>query len=387
MSFGSTDALSGFKERHMFGDIYNGRRVFVTGHTGFKGSWLSAWLLGMKALVAGYSNGLPSTPDNFTALNLGEKMPDLRGDVRDLRALEKAVADYSPEIIFHLAAQALVRKSYEEPVSTFETNMLGTMNILEAARKTSSVKAVVIITSDKCYHNNEWIWGYRETDRLGGADPYSASKGCAELIAQSYFQSFFSSGAACATVRAGNVIGGGDWALDRIVPDCARAWSGHAPAAIRNPLATRPWQHVLEPLSGYLWLGGRLLNNNLGGDAAFDTRGQSYNFGPPTDANHTVAEVVKGLARFWPGFQSRMDASGCAGKKECTLLKLCCDKALAELNWKAALNFDETIRYTAEWYARYYAGWKDDEMWRYTQGQIAAYANAAKERGILWATL
>lgn len=367
----------------MFSDTYRGRNVFITGHTGFKGSWLSAWLINLGARVTGFSLSLPTEPANFEALKLAEKLKDLRGDVRDAPAVSAAITASQPEIVFHLAAQPLVRESYEKPVETFQTNMLGTLNVLEACRHCPSVKAVVIITSDKCYRNEEWVWGYRETDRLGGADPYSASKGCAELIAHSYFESFFRNGAACATARAGNVVGGGDWAADRIVPDCARAWSENKAVKIRSPRATRPWQHVLEPLSGYLWLGAGLLNNDDKISATL--RGQSYNFGPPADMNSTVAEVVKGLAYFWRGFNSEMDMAADGGKKECGLLKLCCDKALADLAWKATLNFDETIRYTAEWYARYYARSEAPDMWSFTQGQIAAYCNSALERGLLWA--
>ncbi|MDE5879948.1 MAG: CDP-glucose 4,6-dehydratase [Desulfovibrio sp.] len=373
----------------MFADLYAGRRVFVTGHTGFKGSWLSAWLLALGAKAAGFSLGVPTTPSHFEALGLSRRMEDLRGDIRDRAAVVAAMRGCAPEVVFHLAAQALVRRSYEDPAGTIEANALGTMNVLEAVRACPSVKAVVVITSDKCYRNEEWVWGYRETDHLGGADPYSASKGCAEIIAHSYFQSFFADGPACATVRAGNVIGGGDWAADRIVPDCARAWAAHRAVAIRSPWATRPWQHVLEPLSGYLWLGARLLDRKAGlpagASAPFDPRGQAYNFGPAADVNNTVAEVVEALALHWPGFRSEMDKAGHAGKKESTLLKLCCDKALAELSWKATLDFEETIRYTAEWYARYYEGGAaPGAMWDYTEGQITAYAGKAAHRGLAW---
>ena len=347
----------------MFANAYQGRRVFVTGHTGFKGSWLAAWLTRLGATVAGFSDGIPTEPSHFTAIHLGAHLEDLRGDIRDRQGMVDAVRRFKPEVVFHLAAQALVRKSYEDPAGTFEANMLGTMNVLEAVRACPSVRAVVMITSDKCYRNDEWVWGYRETDHLGGADPYSASKGCAEIIAHSYFQSFFKEGPACATVRAGNVIGGGDWALDRIVPDCARAWAEGRAVQIRSPWATRPWQLVLEPLSGYLWLGARLLDN---GNAPFDPRGQAYNFGPAADVNNTVGQ---------------------AGMKECTLLKLCCDKALAHLGWKATLSFDETIRYTAEWYHRFYRG-RDGatppDMLDFSLGQIAAYVNAAEQRGQVW---
>ncbi|NHZ46333.1 CDP-glucose 4,6-dehydratase, partial [Nitratidesulfovibrio liaohensis] len=207
----------------MFADAYRGRKVLVTGHTGFKGSWLTAWLLQLGAEVAGLSVDVPTSPANFDEMGLGARITDIRADIRDRAAVCKAVADFAPEVVFHLAAQALVRKSYDDPAATIEANAMGTLNILEAVRCAPSVQAVVCITSDKCYRNDEWVWGYRETDHLGGEDPYSASKGCAEIIAHSYFRSFFRNGVRCATTRAGNVIGGGDWAADRIVPDCARA--------------------------------------------------------------------------------------------------------------------------------------------------------------------
>ena len=369
----------------MFRDIYRGRRVFVTGHTGFKGSWLCAWLTALGAEVAGYSREIPTSPSHFEAMRLGDHMRDLRGDIRDRARLRNAMTAFRPDIVFHLAAQALVRKSYDEPVETFESNVMGTMNVLEAVRATPSVGAVVMITSDKCYRNDEQVWGYRETDHLGGWDPYSASKGCAEIVAHSYFRSYFAQGPACATVRAGNVIGGGDWALDRIVPDCARAWARGEPVRIRSPWATRPWQLVLEPLSGYLWLAALL---SMGPEAAgrpFPLSGEAYNFGPAADVNNPVADVVRNLAAHWPGFTSEMDLEGQAGRRECTLLKLCCDKALAYLGWKATLTFDETIRYTAEWYHRFYrGGGQESSMLDFTLGQIAAYTNAAALRGQAW---
>lgn len=366
----------------MFKNIFRGRRVLVTGHTGFKGSWLTAWLLSLGAEVAGYSDTVPTRPSNFEVLRLAQRIRDMRGDVRDRAALTAAVQDFAPDMVFHLAAQALVRKSYEDPAGTFEANVLGSMNVFEAVRVTPSVRAVVCITSDKCYRNDELVWGYRETDPLGGHDPYSASKGCAEIVAHSYFRSFFKNGPACATTRAGNVVGGGDWAQDRIVPDCARAWAKGEAVPVRSPWATRPWQHVLEPLSGYLWLGARLFE---GTDTPFPLAGEAYNFGPAADVNNTVAEVVDALAAHWPGFRSEMDRCGQAGMKECTLLKLCCDKALAYLNWKAALSFEETIRYTAEWYRAYYT--PEDQrpdMLAFTLGQISAYAVAAEHRGLEW---
>lgn len=368
----------------MFNDIYKGRRVLLTGHTGFKGSWMAAWLLSLGAEVAGYSDSIPTQPSHFKVMGLGSRITDLRGDVRDRASLTKAVQDFAPEMVFHLAAQALVRKSYDDPAGTFEANMMGTLNILEAVRVTPSVKAVVCITSDKCYRNDEWVYGYREQDHLGGEDPYSASKSCAEIIAHSYFKSFFKNGPACATTRAGNVIGGGDWAADRIVPDCARAWAKGEAVEIRSPWATRPWQHVLEPLSGYLWLGAKLF---AGENAPFPLSREAYNFGPAADVNNTVAEVVDALAQHWPKFRSQMDRAGQANMKECTLLKLCCDKALAHLQWKASLNFEETIRYTAEWYHAFYSqgsGKNEANMLSFTLGQIAAYTTVAEHRGLAW---
>lgn len=365
----------------MFNGIYKNRKIFVTGHTGFKGSWLSAWLLGIGAKVAGYSLNIPTRPSAFTSFDLQERMTDLRGDVRNFDALLTAMREAQPEIVFHLAAQALVKSSYENPGDTFTTNIIGTMNVLEAARYIDSIKAIVIITSDKCYLNREWVWGYRENDRLGGYDPYSASKACAEIVSHSFFRSFFNNnGAACATVRAGNVIGGGDWAANRIVPDCARAWHKKEPVLIRCPQATRPWQHVLEPLSGYLLLAAKLYDkkNDF-------LRGQSFNFGPPSEMNATVETLARTLAQFWPSFSLKIDELGCGSQKESSLLKLCCDKALSELQWRATLNFEETVRYTAEWYARYYASAEKDDMWQFTQGQIAAYINAAQERELPWA--
>ncbi|MCL1986046.1 MAG: CDP-glucose 4,6-dehydratase [Betaproteobacteria bacterium] len=364
----------------MFANIYKDKRVFITGHTGFKGSWLAAWLIHLGANIAGFADRVPTSPSNFKALGLAEQIQDIRGDVRDRNAVLTAMRTFAPDMVFHLAAQALVRTSYQEPALTFETNAMGTLNILEAVRATPSVKAVVCITSDKCYRNDEWVWGYREQDHLGGEDPYSASKGCAEIVAHSYFKSFFKNGPACATTRAGNVIGGGDWALDRIVPDCARAWNAGEEVQIRNPYATRPWQHVLEPLSGYLWLGARLVTET---QAPFPLTGEAYNFGPAADVNNTVAEVVNALALHWPGFSSKMNHDCAPGMRECTLLKLCCDKALASLGWKATLDFEECIRYTAEWYRAYYAS-DGPDMLTFTLGQLSAYTVAAEARGLPW---
>lgn len=380
----------------MFGHVYEGRRVFVTGHTGFKGSWLTAWLLHMGATVAGYSDSVPTAPAHFDVIGLGSRIRDYRGDVRDRAALTAAMQDFQPEIVFHLAAQALVRASYDDPAATIEINAMGTLNVLEAVRVTPSVQAVVSITSDKAYRNDEWVWGYRETDHLGGYDPYSASKGCAEIIAHSYFKSFFGDDRTpfCATTRAGNVIGGGDWAADRIVPDCARAWSAGREVEIRSPHATRPWQHVLEPLSGYLWLGAKLFAAHRAAMAGaevngcmdgFRLDGEAFNFGPSSDASHTVADVVRSLESQWKGFGSRMDLAGQAGMKECTLLKLCCDKALACLNWHATLDFPETMRFTASWYEAFYRQ-QGAGMDAVTMAQIDAYCAQAAEQGLLWSS-
>ncbi len=367
---------------NMFNNAYAGKRVFVTGHTGFKGSWLVEWLLSLGAEVGGFSLGLPSNPANSAVLAQEKRIRQYAGDVRDAAHLAGAVAKFRPQVIFHMAAQALVRPSYEDPAGTFATNAMGTLNLLEAVRAAPDVEAVVCITSDKCYRNDEWVWGYRETDHLGGEDPYSASKACAEIIAHSYFKSFFKNGPAMATVRAGNVIGGGDWASDRIVPDCVRSWAAKQPVMIRNPWATRPWQHVLEPLSGYLWLGAKLLQKDPAA-CVMPLDKEAFNFGPPSDVNATVAEVAGELGRYWPGFSVQTDPAAAVGKKECTLLKLCCDKALAHLDWKAALPFSETIRFTAEWYRTYYTEGAA-AMAAFTRAQIAEYAAGAAAGGLAW---
>lgn len=378
----------------MFANCYKGRRVFITGHTGFKGSWLAAWLSQMGATVCGFADCVPTSPSHFEAMHLEQHVQDMRGDIRDRDAVIRAMKEFRPDVVFHLAAQALVRKSYEDAPLTFEANMLGTLNMLEAVRQCPSVEAAVFITSDKCYRNDEWVWGYRETDHLGGDDPYSASKGCAEIIAHSYFKSFFKDGPACATVRAGNVIGGGDWAADRIVPDCARAWSEGREVEIRSPHATRPWQHVLEPLSGYLWLGAKLFaahrdavksGKGDGCHEGFRLDGEAFNFGPSSDASHTVADVVRALESQWAGFGSKMDLAGQAGMKECTLLKLCCDKALACLNWRATLDFDTTMRFTAKWYEVFYKG-QGADIYAFTQSQIQDYCRKAAALGLPWSS-
>lgn len=363
----------------MFNGIYKGKRVLVTGHTGFKGSWLCTWLQELGAEVAGFSLEPPSTPSNFEVLGLEWRLRHFIGDVRDREALRKVFLEFKPDIVFHLAAQALVRLSYEDPATTFETNMLGTLNVLECLRTMPGVGAAVIITSDKAYRNVEWTWGYRENDALGGEDPYSGSKGGAELVAYSYFHSFFSGAdkTAVATARAGNVIGGGDWAQDRIVPDCVRSWSKGEPVIIRNPSATRPWQHVLEPLSGYLLLGSELWCRNT------KVNRSSYNFGPNANVNQPVIDLLSQFAHYWPGAQVQVDTSGMANRPEASLLKLCCDKALADLEWQAALSIEETVRLTSQWYLKYYTD-PGADIFAYTLGHIREYCDLAKARQIAW---
>lgn len=365
----------------MFNNAFAKKRVFVTGHTGFKGSWLCAWLLQLGCEITGYSLDVPTNPSHFEALGLHKHIHDVRGDIRDRNRLIETMREAKPDIVFHLAAQALVRKSYEDPVLTFESNALGTLNVLEAIRASETVRAAILITSDKCYRNDEWVYGYRESDHLGGHDPYSASKGCAELIANAYCKSFFGTDIPCCTVRAGNVIGGGDWAADRIVPDCARAYADGRTVSLRNPSATRPWQLVLEPLSGYLHLASSLLDAKK----APSLCGEAFNFGPPGDVIATVSDVVTMLATHWQGFSYACMPEE-SEKKEARLLKLCCDKALAMLNWTATLNFEETMRYTAHWYHSFYKGvcGNASKTLDLTQGQIASYANTALDRGKIW---
>jgi CDP-glucose 4,6-dehydratase len=360
-----------------FSDVYRGRRVLVTGHTGFKGSWLALWLDHLGAEVAGFSIDVPSLPANFELLGLENRLQHNRGDVRDRVRLAEVIDRFRPEIVFHLAAQALVRRSYADPVTTFETNAMGMVNLLECVRTRPWIEVAVLITSDKAYRNDEWCWGYRETDALGGHDPYSGSKGCAEFIAHSYFHSFLRhTPTRMAITRAGNVIGGGDWAEDRIVPDCVRAWSRGDAVSVRSPQATRPWQHVLEPLSGYLWLGARLCQQSGG------LNGEAFNFGPDAHVNQTVAELLGAMAARWPGVQWHV-ADGCEkGGHESRLLKLSCDKALFHLDWRAVLRFPETVALTVDWYRTWRGGQQD--IYMYTVEQIDHYCQLAQSREAPW---
>lgn len=360
-------------------DVYNGRTVLVTGHTGFKGSWITAWLRSLGANVVGISLDYVSEPSHYKAAKLSDGTTDLRIDIRDRAALENAVVASKPEFVFHLAAQALVRSSYADPIETWQTNVLGTLNLLEALRKLNQPCAAVIITSDKCYDNVEWTWGYREIDPLGGADPYSASKGAAELAIRSHIKSFFpkeSSKVRIAIARAGNVIGGGDWALNRIVPDCVKAWSENSVVELRNPYSTRPWQHVLEPLSGYLGLAAELAKRP-------ELHGEPFNFGPVGQENFSVLELVQKMALHWDRVRWEDISGATVGPYESGLLKLNCDKALHFLRWHAAMKFEDTVRMTSEWYRDFYD--KSDQIYSTTARQIAEYTDIAKRAGVAWA--
>lgn len=365
----------------MFNNVYNGKRVFVTGHTGFKGSWLSAWLLKLGAHVAGYSDCVPTQPSIFEETGLSSKLKHIVGDVRDLESLRNAITEFRPDFIFHLAAQPIVSVSYKDPLGTISTNVLGTANVLEVLRELEHECVAVLITSDKCYENVEWIWGYRETDHLGGRDIYSGSKGAAEVIIHSYYYSFFKNGKSpvrLASARAGNVIGGGDWAQDRIVVDCMKNWSAGQPVEIRSPNATRPWQHVLEPLSGYLALGEALTKNP-------DLAGESYNFGPRAEQNRTVLELLKDLRTHWDNGRAE-DAYTVTDNipfHEAGLLKLNCDKALFDLRWEATLKYADCVKFVSEWYYAYYN--KKADMFELTNAQIVEYEEHAQSRGIQWA--
>jgi CDP-glucose 4,6-dehydratase len=360
-------------------NIYNGKRVLITGHTGFKGSWLSLWLKQLGAKVSGVSIDIPSMPSHFIAANLSDQIDDHRIDIRDGEEIKRIVKEIQPDFVFHLAAQALVRPSYENPVETMMTNAIGSANILGALRALDKLVTVVMITSDKAYDNVEWVWGYRETDRLGGKDPYSASKGMAELAIRSFVESFFNapdSNVRVGITRAGNVIGGGDWAVDRIVPDCMCAWSKSEEVDIRGPDSTRPWQHVLEPLSGYLTLGAELSTNRK-------LHGEAYNFGPPAHQNHSVLELIDEMSNSWDSVRWNDISNSQQHLHEAGLLKLNCDKALFDLQWQPTLEFKETVQMTVEWYKHYYQNSKES-MCNFTISQIEAYTQLARKRKLPW---
>lgn len=364
----------------MLRDGYRGKKVLVTGNTGFKGSWLTTWLLSLDAEVAGYSLSIPTTPSIFEELGLEGRIRHFWGDIRDLERFKSVVEAFQPDFVFHLAAQSLVSVSYEDPLGTVMTNVVGTGVVLEALRQVNSECVAVLITSDKCYENVEWVWGYRETDALGGKDIYSGSKGAAEAVIHAYYHSFFKSKASrvrIATARAGNVIGGGDWAKDRIVADCMRSWSQGRSVEIRCPDATRPWQHVLEPLSGYLSLGQALTETP-------SLCGESFNFGPRAEQNRTVLELLKDLSQHWKAFDSdkAYRVTEVVPFHEAGLLKLNCDKALFHLRWEPTLHYHECVKMVSDWYYAYYQ--RQDDMIGLTMRHIAEFEHLAASRGRKW---
>jgi CDP-glucose 4,6-dehydratase len=356
-----------------FQDVYKGKRILITGHTGFKGSWLSLWLKELGADVIGYALEPPTKRSLFEVLSLNEKVTHIIGDVRAEKHLYSVFEKYSPEFVFHLAAQPLVRLSYKEPKLTYETNVMGTVSVLEAVRKTDSVRSCIIVTSDKCYENREWIYGYRETDSIGGYDPYSSSKGCAELVTAAYRSAFYNPKdygkhhkVALSSVRAGNVIGGGDWGEDRIIPDCIRALSQNKAINIRNPEATRPWQYILEPLTGYLLLGALMYEDGAKYSSA-------WNFGPNDESIKTVEDLVKLVIKYWGGGTYTIDTLN--HPHEAALLKLDASKARALLGWKPIYNVYEAVEKTINWYKNFYNCMRKEELYEFTVEEIAEYVN------------
>jgi len=365
-----------------FGNFYKGKTVLVTGDTGFKGSWLSVWLSHLGAKVIGFSLEPPSEPSNFQACRLDDRIVHVHGDIRDFESMYKVYQDHRPEVVFHLAAQPLVRTSFEKTRYTFDANVMGTVNALEAARLTDSIRSVVAISSDKCYQNIGTEQGYRETDPLGGYDPYSASKACAELAIAVYRDARFQRAAhppsdiPIASTRAGNVIGGGDWACNRIVPDTVRAIAAKSDIIVRNPDSVRPWQHVLEPLSAYLWLGAILTK-----DLKYRT---SWNIAPDEDVVPTVQDVVKGILQRWPG-STKLVVERDSSFPEAKLLRLDCTKAKHELGWQAAWGIERTLDAIVEWYKHFYEG-DGKDMYAFTAQQIEGYTKSARDKGIAWAS-
>ncbi|MGB5982576.1 MAG: CDP-glucose 4,6-dehydratase [Nonlabens sp.] len=354
----------------LFGGVYKNRVCFVTGDTGFKGSWLVHWLCKMGATVIGFSLKPITDPNHYELLE--EEYTSIIGDVTDYRALNQAFDKYQPEVVFHLAAQALVRYSYDNPLETFNTNVLGTACVFEASKNTNSVKAIINITSDKCYENKEWIWGYRENEAMGGHDPYSASKGCAELVTASYQKSFFyNKQKLLSSARAGNVIGGGDWSKDRLIPDLVDSAKNQNTVAIRNPLATRPWQHVLEPLSGYLTLGWHLLLGK-------SEYAEGWNFGPDLESNLKVGQVVSQAQKHW----NKIEFTTSEDKNlhhEANLLMLDCSKANKLLKWKPIWDFEKTVATTILWYKDFY-----EKKQINTEKDLLNYVKDAKSKKAIW---
>jgi len=361
----------------MFNNIYKNKKVLVTGHTGFKGSWLTLWLNLLGADVVGYSLPPNTDPALSNVLNLRTKCTSIFGDIRDKEQLGKVFLDHKPEIVFHLAAQPLVRLSYLEPVNTYETNVIGTLNVLEAARLCPSVKAFVNVTTDKCYENKEIDRGYEEDEPMGGHDMYSSSKGCVEIMSASYRRSFLQNGKhyAMATARAGNVIGGGDWAMDRLIPDCIKFINENKPIEIRNPIAVRPWQHVLEPLSGYLLLGQKLLEYG-------DKYAEGFNFGPKPESVLTVAEVAKKVVENYD--RGEVVVQKADNLHEAGLLMLNIEKAKDILGWMPVYTADEAIKTTVDWYKKFYTDEDEIEgMLEFTIEQIQNYQDRINYKGTI----
>jgi len=361
----------------MFKNIYNKKKVLVTGNTGFKGSWLITWLEKLGANVVGISKDIPTSPSMFKELNLEDKIKYYQEDTRDLDKMIEIISSEKPEFLFHLAAQSIVSTSYTDPIQTISSNVMGTVNILEAIKTSNHKCTAIIITSDKAYDNVEQVWGYKEDDKMGGKDIYSGSKGAAELIIKSYYHSFFKTencNIKLAIGRAGNVIGGGDWAKNRIVVDCMKAWSKGEAVELRAPKATRPWQHVLEPLSGYLNLGAELYEND-------SLHGESFNFGPRSEQNYTVEDLLIELSKYWD-VKNTYKVNKDIPFHEAKLLKLNCDKAFFCFNWQANLDFKETIKFTSEWYYDFYK--TDKKILNKTLEQIMEYENIAKRNNLKW---
>lgn len=361
----------------MFGNIFKDKIVLITGNTGFKGSWLTIWMLKLGAKVYGIALDPPSSPSLFVNASLEKKIKFKKIDIRDYEAVKNFIIKVNPDFIFHMAAQSLVRVSYDHPLQTVSTNLMGTINVLEVLKSLQKKVVAVMITSDKVYENVEWLWGYKETDKLGGKDLYSSSKAMCELAINSYYQSFFqdkNTNIKIGIGRAGNVIGGGDWAEDRLIPDCIKSWSKDKKVKIRNLQSTRPWQHVLEPLSGYMTLASNLYKSNL-------LSGKAFNFGPNELENYTVEMVIVEMSKHWEKIDWALSNSNKLEYKEAGLLKLNCEKSHRELNWTSNLKFDETIKMTIDWYKHYF---NNTSMYDFTNKQIELYSEFAKQRGKVW---
>lgn len=363
----------------LFGGAYLNKKVLITGHTGFKGSWLAMWLMKMGAIVIGYSLPPKSEPNHFELLKL--KITSITGDIRDNLFLEDIFLQHRPDVVFHMAAQPLVLHSYEKPFETFETNVMGTIRVLEACRRTDSVKVIINVTSDKCYDNKEWVWGYRENDAIGGYDPYSASKGCAEIVTSSYRSSFFNlndykhtHNILLASCRAGNVIGGGDWSDDRLIPDIMRATANGSKVIIRNPHAVRPWQHVLESLSGYLMIGQKLLEEKK-------EFADGWNFGPGDDSSIAVKDVIASISKYWSNIEADFEASK-KSLHEANYLKLDCSKANSLLEWKNVWNAEQAFEKTSSWYKGFY-----QQGILLSDTHLREYISDAEEKNIPWVSL